>query len=122
MKQEEEIRASKARLEVERAVREERERKAEEKRKARNRKIAMISIPLAIVAVAMLLLVTQIVIPKNNYEKAMDLLERKQYEQAAAVFEELSEYSNSESMKKKACTCTGKRWLIRETLMKRWQS
>ena len=95
LKREEEEWAEQSRREAERAAQAERERIAAEKRRARNKRMAMIITPLVLAAIGIALLLTQVVIPRGNYQKAMDLLNSKQYDQAAAAFESLGAYSDS---------------------------
>ena len=92
---EEADRAERSRLEAERARKAEQERLAEEKRRAKNKRLAMIITPIVAAAIAIVLLITQVVIPRSNYQKAMNLLSDKQYDQAAEAFTALGSYSDS---------------------------
>ena len=98
LEREEADRAERSRLEAERVRKAEQERIAEEKRRAKNKRLAMIITPIVVAAVAIFLLLTQVVIPKSNYQKAVDLLSGKQYDQAAEVFMSLGNYQDSATM------------------------
>ncbi|NLD04060.1 MAG: hypothetical protein GX674_12190, partial [Clostridiales bacterium] len=98
LKREEEEWAEQSRREAERAAQAERERIAAEKRRARNKRMAMIITPLVLAAIGIALLLTQVVIPRGNYQKAMDLLNSKQYDQASEAFKALGDYSDSAVM------------------------
>ena len=108
LKREEADRVEKSRQEAERAAQAERERVAEIKRRAKNKRLAMIIAPILVAAVAIVLLITQVVIPNMNYQKAMDLLENKQYDQAAEAFAALGDYSDSVAMVKESTYQEGK--------------
>ncbi len=77
------------------------ERKAEEKRlaAAKAAKTAKKGIGIlagaAVVVVAIVLLVTKLIIPEQNYKKALRLAETGQYLEAAAAFEQLGDYKDS---------------------------
>ena len=71
---------------------------AEQKRKAqqkRNKTIAMIAAACAVLAVAVVLLVTQVIIPGNAYKEAVALMENGQYEEAIVAFEVLGDFKDS---------------------------
>ena len=94
-KKTEEIRAK------EEAARLEAERKAEEKRLAAakaaktTKKVIGILAGAAVVVIAAVMLVTKLVIPEQNYKKAMKLSEAGQYQEAAEAFEQLGDYKDS---------------------------
>ena len=102
LRREEEGRLAAARQQSEKAAQQERARLAEAKRRAKNRRTAMILIPLLAAGVAVALLVTQVVIPKNNYQAAKALLDGRQYDQAAEAFRALGGFSDSAAMVKEA--------------------
>ncbi|NLX82379.1 MAG: TIR domain-containing protein [Clostridiales bacterium] len=95
LKQEEEQQAEQDRLEAERAARAEQERIAEEKRRVKNKRRILIGTPILVAAIAIILLITQVIMPKTAYQKATDLLSAKQYDQAAEAFTALGDYSDS---------------------------
>lgn len=69
----------------------------EKQRKAQQEKVKRVAI-IAAIAVALVLIVTQVVIPNSRYSAAENLLMQKQYEEAIAAFEALDGYKNSEDM------------------------
>ena len=69
--------------------------KAEAARKARNKKITIISAVLAAAIFAVVIIVTQVIIPNNNYNRAVALMDNGQYEEAIATFEALDDYKDS---------------------------
>ena len=93
-----------AREKAEREAREVADKAAAEARAKKTKKILAISIPAAviIIIVATLLLVTKVLIPKNNYNKAKALLDAEQYEQAITAFEALDGYGDSKEQIKAA--------------------
>jgi len=104
LKREEEARAEQSRREAEWAVRAEQDRIADKKRRKRNKLIVI----LVLAVLVLVLYVTQVIIPQGNYQKAMDLLASKQYDEAAAAFEALGSYSDSTSMIKESAYQKGK--------------
>ena len=76
--------------EKEEAVRLERER-----RRKRNRKIGFISAPIVCAVVAFIIFLNAIIIPNGKYNKAVDLMRDKRYEEAIAAFEALDGYKDS---------------------------
>ena len=105
-------RLAKEKADQEMKVRAERERNVAERqerlRKRKRNKTLAIVIPLAVILIAVMLLLTQVVIPKNKYQTAMDLLANKQYDEAVAAFSELDEYSDSATMVKESTYQKGK--------------
>ena len=69
--------------------------KLEKQRRARNRRIAIITAVIAVLAIAVTVVMTTIVIPGSNYKKAEALLADRQYEEAIAAFEALEDYKDS---------------------------
>ncbi len=47
------------------------------------------------VVIAIVLVITNVIIPKNNYTKALDLMELKQYDECVLLFEKLGDYKDS---------------------------
>ena len=94
-KREQEEQAEQSKRDAEQAVQLKQKRIAAEKRRARNKRLAMIVTPIVVAAIAVLLLITLVVIPKNKYQTAMDFLASKQYDQAIAAFLEMGNYSDS---------------------------
>lgn len=77
----------------------------EEKQKERRikiRKIAVTSTIAATVAVMLIVLVTQVLIPMQKYNSAVSSMEAGEYEQAIDAFKQLQDYSDSED-KVKEC-------------------
>lgn len=64
-------------------------------RAARKRILGIILGAIAVVAVASLVLITQVIMPKNKYQDANALLKVKDYENAYALFTELGDYKDS---------------------------
>jgi tetratricopeptide (TPR) repeat protein len=109
----EEEKAEKARLEAERraaeakAAKEEAERRAaeaeaaakeaERKRKIRNKTIAAISIPAAILAIIFVIVLVTYILPKQNYDAAVKLMNDGSYDEAVAAFTQLNGFSDSET-------------------------
>ncbi len=81
----------------------EKERKAEEAAKKRNRIMAIV-IPAVIIAVATFFVITKVIIPASNYNKAKALLDAGQHEEAIAAFEALGSYKDSEKQIEEAET------------------
>ena len=77
------------------------EKKAEEERIAaenaakKRKKTLSIAIPAAAVCIAAILLVTQVIIPNSNYNKAKALLDAGQYDEAITAFTALGDYKDS---------------------------
>lgn len=65
-------------------------------RAKKTKKLLAILIPAAVLCLAAILLITQVLIPNSNYKKAMALLDAGQYEEAIAAFEALDGYKDSE--------------------------
>ena len=77
-----------------RKAKEEAEARAAKARKTRKR--LAIAIPSVVVVVAAVLLLTLVVLPNMRYNKAVELAQAENYEQAIAAFEALGDYKNSE--------------------------
>ena len=86
------------------ADRVEEERKAEiarieeAKRKKKNKIIASIAIPILLLVVFACIIYDAFIIPSNNYNDAMSLLEDGKYSEAEAAFQSLGEYKDSATM------------------------
>ena len=102
----EEINAAKeaARIEAEKKAEEERkeaEKKAEEQRiaaKKQKKKMTIAGVSLiaaACACVAVIMLVTQVIIPNKNYNNAVALMEAGSYDEAISAFTELGDYKDS---------------------------
>jgi len=75
----------------------EQERKEAEERAKRNKKNAIISISVACVVIAIVVLLFTVIIPTVNYNSAVSLMEEGKYEEAITAFQKLDGYSDSES-------------------------
>lgn len=87
-----------ARLAKEKAEREAREvadRAAAEARAKKTKKVLAIAIPVIVLCVAALMIVTKVIVPNSNYNKAKALMDAGQYEEAIAAFEALDGYKDS---------------------------
>ena len=84
-----------ARLEAERQ-KAEADRAAAEARAEQIKKILKIAIPALVAVIAVVLLVTKLVIPSIQYSKAGALMESKDYGEAAAVYETLGSFRQSD--------------------------
>ncbi len=62
---------------------------------AKKKRITIIGWMVAVAVVAVILLVTQVIIPSNNYNHAVSLRAAGQYEEAVAAFTELEGYSDA---------------------------
>ena len=69
---------------------------AENRRKAQN--ITIIVLTSLAVIIGAILLLTKLIIPNNNYNKAQALLAEGKYEEATATFEKLGDYKDSADM------------------------
>ena len=69
--------------------------KEDKKRKAKNKKIGIISAAVAVVAIIAVIVVTKVIIPNNNYNQAVALMEAGQYTDAIEAFEALGGYKDS---------------------------
>ena len=65
-------------------------------RKAKARKIGIIAATAAIVVIAASILVTQVIVPSLNYNKAVSLMEDGKYYEAIAAFEALGDYKDAQ--------------------------
>lgn len=89
------------RLEQERQeqiAREKAQKRAEkaQKRAKKAKKAAAVCAVCAVVGIAAALVVTKIIIPNQNYNNAVALMEAEQYEEAIAAFEAMNGYKDSE--------------------------
>ena len=73
----------------------EEQRLAEEAQAKKTKKFLSIAAAIAVVLVMVLLIVTKVIIPANNYRKAVALYEYGSFEDAIVAFEELGEYKDS---------------------------
>ena len=73
----------------------EKERLDEEKRKKKIRKRILLAVLSVAALLALLVYYNNVVVPKNKYTNASDLLEQGEYEQAAAIFDELGDYEDA---------------------------
>ena len=92
----EEKRKEQERREAERKRFEEERAKEEEIRRAKQKKFAIIGGSTVAVVVAIVLLITQVIVPSNTYRKAEKLRANGQWAEAVAVFEGLGSYSDAE--------------------------
>ena len=86
-----EKRAEEERLAAERKVRE------DAARKRRNKKLTVIGSVAAVIIIAVFLLVTKVILPSNQYHKAVALMNEENYTAAIAMFEGLNGYKESEA-------------------------
>lgn len=73
----------------------EQEKITAEKHRVMNKKLAKILTAIAVVVIAAALFITQVIIPRNKYDKATAYLTNRQYDEAIAAFLELGAYSDS---------------------------
>ena len=89
--------AQSVRIRYQALVQEEKEkaviRKEEDKRKGKI--MAAIGIPVIVAVIAFFVIMQTVVIPRNNYNKAVDLYENGQYAEAITIFETLGGYIDS---------------------------
>ena len=71
-------------------------RREAEARAAKTRKIAILLTAVAAVCIAAFLVVTKVVLPRQQYSRAMDALQAGQYNAAIAAFLELDGYADSQ--------------------------
>ena len=98
-----------ARLEAERIEREAREEEARKKAEAdkvaaearakKTKKTLKIAIPALVAVIAAVLIVTKVVIPTSNYNKAVALLEDGKYDEAYDMFADLGSFKDSAEKK-----------------------
>ena len=69
---------------------------AENRRKAQN--ITIVVFASLTVIIGVILLLTKVIIPNNNYNKAQALLAEGKYEEAAATFDKIGDYKDSADM------------------------
>ena len=69
---------------------------ADKARAAKNKKIDIFTAAVAVIAIAIFIVLTQVVIPGNNYKKAEALLANGQYDAAIEAFEALGNYKDSQ--------------------------
>ncbi len=71
----------------------------ENKRKKRKRTlIEILSILVAAAIIPLIIVLVEVVIPNNKYEKAISLSEREQYDEAIALLSELNDYKDSNAL------------------------
>ena len=68
---------------------------AEREQQRKNKIIAIIVTACAVLALAVYLVVTEVILPPKNYEKAVQMLENGQYAEAVEAFEKLGDYEDS---------------------------
>lgn len=68
-------------------------KKEEDKR--RNKIALAIGVPIVVAVIAIFVIMQMVVIPRNNYNRAVALYENGQYSEAIAVFKSLGEYNDS---------------------------
>ncbi len=85
------IKIAEEKAEAERKRRAEEARIAAEKAKARNKKIAMIGGPIAAVLLVFIIVLNTVIIPKQKLNKAMDLLNAGNYDEAYSQLEGIGE-------------------------------
>jgi len=73
-------------------------RKAKEAARRKFRNILLILTAVSCVAVALVMVLSKVVIPKKQYHDAIALMEAGKYEEAIAAFETMQEYENSTDM------------------------
>ncbi|MCQ2527637.1 MAG: DUF6273 domain-containing protein, partial [Saccharofermentans sp.] len=85
--------AQKCQSEIDRIKAEERQKKERLARKAK--RITLISISAVVAVIAVIIIIMKIVIPTNNYNKAISFKNNGQYSEAIAAFENLDGYKDS---------------------------
>lgn len=83
----------------------ERERQSEIEKREKNRKDKKVKIVISIIVfivLASVIIIKTLVIPPMRYQSALDLMEKKQYNDAISVFETLDDYKDSENYLKEA--------------------
>lgn len=85
--------AKKCQSEIDRIKEEERQEKERLARK--EKRITMISVSAIVAVIAVVVIISKVVIPNNNYNKAITLKNNGQYNKAIVVFTELNEYKDS---------------------------
>lgn len=93
-----EVLQEKRKLEEERKI--EQERILNEIRKKRNKKIATIVTPIIAVVIASVILLTTVIIPNSQYNKAVALMESEQFDEAYNLFVELGDYKEAKQFSK----------------------
>ena len=81
---------------LEKARKAELEKKAAEERAKKIKKIASIAIPAIAVCIAIVVVINTVIIPNNEYKKAVALMDAGQYKEAIAAFEALDGHKDSE--------------------------
>ena len=77
---------------------------ADKVRKAKTRKTGIIAAAAAIVVIAAIVLMTQVVLPAQNYKKAVALMESESYEEAIAAFEAMGDYKDAAAKSEECAT------------------
>ena len=91
----EELKAKEEAERIERERQEEMARKEIEKRAKRNKRIAIITIPIVCAVVAFIIVLNAVIIPNGKYNDAVALMEAGKYEEAIFAFEALGGYKDS---------------------------
>ena len=76
--------------------------KAAEAQKAKKKKIAIISAVAAVAVIIAVMIVTQVIIPNNQYNQAVALMNNGQYEEAYYRFADLGNYKNAQEYRNHA--------------------
>ena len=77
------------------AERKEKEAAEAKKKRAKTKKISIISAACAIVIIAAIVVITQVLVPSSKYNSAVALMNEGKYQEAIASFKELDEYKDS---------------------------
>ena len=77
---------------------------AKKAQKAKTRKIGMIAAAAAIVVIAAIVLVTKVVLPAQNYNKAVALMGSGSYDEAIAAFEAMGDYKDAAAKSEECAT------------------
>ena len=91
----EEIKAKQEAERLERERKTEIARKEAERKAKRNKKIAIITAPIACAVIAFLIVLNSVIIPNNKYNNAVALMDAGNYSEAITAFEALDGYKDS---------------------------
>ena len=80
---------------AEREAKEAAARAAKEAAARKTKKALSIVLPVAVACIALILLLTKVVIPSSNYNKALKYLESERFDEATVLFEKLGDYKDS---------------------------
>lgn len=69
-----------------------------QRRSKKNKRIAIIASSVIVAVIALVLIVTKVILPANDYKKAINLLESGEYISAEKAFVELGDYKDSQTM------------------------